>query len=319
MTPETTTVSVVARRWALRDPMSWAFAALGLLAFAGLLGLALMSGAGQNPAQAAAPNAADPPMASFTRDWREGPTWHDGKAEYAVYDAVRVIYGQPRRYQARIYTNFEMADPDTKTKSATGSGRAVFKHHVREDAPTPNYTYHFSTMTYTGVDDLKSLKIDMGSQEDCGATFKQFVNHAGELNWHQFSYFPNEGHRQGRYSPPSNLMYHDALSLILRGFPFGSEHRDQPMPIRLLPDQTDTHLTPHEPVDARLIYRGQETLDLPIGSINAHRVDLEPMGDTFWFHPDGSAPMLHVMVHYQGADGTRYELAEHRRWAYWKF
>src|SRR5688572_28144872 len=78
------------------------------------------------------------PFASFTRAWRADPVWHDGKAEYAVYDGQRTLYGEPRRFRARILTNQEMADPATKTKAVEPDApgmRAVFKHHVREDIP----------------------------------------------------------------------------------------------------------------------------------------------------------------------------------------
>ena len=150
----------------------------------------------------------------------------DGKAECATYEATRTIYDKPRAYTARIYINKEHASPETFTKSSDGTGRAVFKLHVRDDIPTENYTYHYSTMCYVGQDDLKSLKLDMGSQEDCGATFKQYINHAGTLRWRQQSYFPNEGERADELKPEPNFAFQDALPLILRGYPFDNPPQD---------------------------------------------------------------------------------------------
>ena len=267
--------------------------------------------------------AADPadPFADFTRAWRDDPAWHDGKAECCVYDATREIYGQLRQYRARLYTDQELTDPDTKTKSATGHGRAAFKHHLREDIATENYDYHYSTMCYVGVSDLKSLKLDMGSQEDCGATFKQYINHAGRFSYHQFSYFPKEGHRTGQSSPPENLAFQDALSVLLRGYPF--EQAPQ-LTLMLLPDQTSNKLSAVEPVPYQIRYVGWETLDLPIGAVEAHHLEVSPVSGGndpamhYWFAADGTAPMLHVMVQYEGPGGISYRLRSLERRAYWK-
>lgn len=265
--------------------------------------------------------SADNPFDQFTRDWRDDPVWHDGKAEVAVYDATRTIYGVQRTYQARLYTNKEHADPNTKTKDPTGKGRAVFKHHLRQDVPTENYTYHYSTMCYVGVDDLKSLKLDMSSQEDCGATFKQFVNHAGVCQWHQFSYFPNEGHISGSYHTPKNFAMHDALSLILRGYPFQNPPRA--LKLALLRDQTTTKHSPGGFGNGIAIVEmvGMESLDLPIGKVDSYhlKLTLAPTGsEHYWFAADASAPWLHVMVQYEGPGGTTYKLRSLERRAYWK-
>ncbi len=267
--------------------------------------------------------AAEPvadPFAGFTRVWRDDPVWHDGKAECAVYDATRTIYGTQRGYTARIFTNKEVASPQTFTKSADGTGRAVFKHHVREDIPTKNYTYHFSTMAYVGTDDLKSLKLDMGSQEDCGATFKQYVNHADTLRWRQQSYFPDEGERSGELEPGKHFAFQDALTLILRGYPFDDPPKT--LELQMLRDQTDTHLTPPDELAtgvAIVQYRGEETLDLPIGEVRAHHLVLWVAPDWdehYWFAADET--MLHVMVQHEGRWGVTYRLKGLERRAYWE-
>lgn len=269
---------------------------------------------------------ADSPFRDFTSEWRDDRVWFDGKAECAVYDAVRVIYGKERKYQAKLFTNKEYASAESKTKSATNKGRAVFKHHLREDAPTENYTYHFSTMVYVGTSDLKSLKIDMGSQEDCGATFKQFINHAGTLNWAQFSYFPDEGRKEGSYEPSNDLAYQDALSLVLRGYPF-DEPRD--VQVSLVPDQTNTHLTEARPLRAYITYVGKELVDLPVGKRAAHHLRVHydevepgvvhtgvPKMMHYWF--DAGDDLRHILVKYSDDGGHTLELRSVERRAYWE-
>lgn len=269
--------------------------------------------------------AQENPLAGFTRTWRDDPVWHDGQAECALYDATRTIYGQLRTYQARIYTNQEHASPQTFTKSADNRGRHAFKHHLRLDIPTENYRYHYSLMVYVGVDDLKSLKLDLGSQEDCGVTFKQYINHAGTMRWHQFSYFPDQGHQEGQSEPPAGFAFHDALSLVLRGYPF-----DQPRPVELmvLPSQVSNQWTSPQAVPARITYEGQQVLDLPIGQVEAHHlrvVEQTPEGQSvhdYWFAVKGAAdpagPGLHILVQYEGPEGSSLRLRHMNRCAYWE-
>ena len=265
------------------------------------------------------PAAADA-FASFTQAWRKDEIWHDGKAEVTIYDATRTIYDKQRKYTARLYTNKEHASPNSKTKDTKGQGRAVFKHHLREDIDTENYRYHYSTMCYVGIDDLKSLKIDMGSQEDCGASFKQVINHDGELTWNLFSYFPSEGHKTGSDEAPNNLVFHDALSLVLRGFPFRNPP-DTPV-FLMLPDQTTTY---HSGIALQAItvrYKGRKFVHLPIGRVDSEHlaISIEGSGDKheYWFDFDHTAPRLNVMVQYKGPGGITYKLRKHGRLAYWQ-
>ena len=262
-------------------------------------------------------------LQSLTHGWRDDPVWADGLAEIAVYQATRNIYSTPRSYEARFITNTEYASPETFTKSDDAAGRAVFKFHVREDIPTDKYGYHYSTMCYVGTDDLKSLKLDMGSQEDCGATFKQFINHAGKMWWKQLSYFPGEGERTGEVEPPANLVFFDALPLVLRGYPF-DEPRPGNITLKVLPDQTTNRFGPTRLEDWVVVYVGREDVELTSGPTEAHLLELRFAGPTrearppirMWFAADPDR--LHIMVKYEGPGGQTYELDSVRREAYWR-
>jgi len=269
------------------------------------------------------------PPRGLETDWSSDPVWYDGLAEQADYEATRVIYGQPRSYTARLFTNKERYDPDTTTKAAGGDGVEVFKFHQRHDAPTKNYTYHFSTMSYVRSADLASVKLEMASQEDCGATFKRFVYDGETIKWFQSSYFPNEGLKTGAVDTPDAFVYADALPLVLRGYPF-----DEPREVVLnvMPVQTDTHLTPVRPVPMVVKLVETKTMDLPAGQIETHVLSLSPVqkqdridgGDTpmlLGFAANGEAsadkPGLHVMVYLKSSEGVELKLKSQRRWAYW--
>lgn len=268
----------------------------------------------------------DDALQQFTHPWRDDPVWSDGLAEIAIYKATRDVYGVPRSYDARFITNTEYASPETFTKSDQQTGRLVFKFHVREDIPTEKYDYHYSTMCYVGMDDLKSLKLDMGSQEDCGATYKQITNHAGNLWWRQHSYMPGEGEQSGELQPPANLVFFDALPLVLRGYPFDTPApgpRPRNVALKVIPDQTTNRWSPTRPEDWVVVYIGREQLDLPIGPTEAHALELRYAGPTrearppvrLWFAADPA--LLHIMVKYEGP-GQTYALQSVQRDAYWR-
>lgn len=264
-------------------------------------------------------------LSKLTRPWRDNPIWYDGKAEIAIYDATCGIYRRQRHYQARFITNKETASPKTFTKSPAHLGREVFKFHLREDIPTENYTYHYSTMVYVGTDDLKSLKLDMGSQEDCGASFKQWINHAGKLWWRQHSYFPNEGFRSGEMRPPTNMAFMNVLPLILRGFDFQAPRE---IHLNVINNQTTTQLSDTTLTGATVSWIGKEALDLPIGSILAHHLRVTVGGGSsneagvasaecqdLWFAADPK--LLHIMVQMEGPNRQSYRLRSVTRKAYW--
>ncbi|MEM6551500.1 MAG: hypothetical protein AAF750_05165 [Planctomycetota bacterium] len=254
--------------------------------------------------------------------WARDPIWNDGQVEDARYAAVRSIYGQPRSFTARIFTNAEDYTPSTTTKASGWGGQGgapsmrVFKHHAREDVPTPNYTYHFSTMTYVGMDGRKPVKVEMGSNEDCGATFKSTVVDGSGLRWFQSSYFPEQGMDGGRVelSAGSPVVFHDALTLVLRGYPFEAPADLQ---LSVVPEATTTKWSPVEPVDVTVRLVGKTSMELPIGTVEAYELEVgyaDGRSERYWFHAD--AAKQHVLV---AADTftQRLRLESVRRWAYW--
>ena len=260
------------------------------------------------------------------QDWRTDPVWYQGKAEWALYDAVRTIYGKPRHYEATIFTNKQYMDPVTTTKAADWrdpNAIEVFKHNVSEMIPTDNYTYRFLTTCFVHTDTLELYKLVASSQEDCGATYKQFIVADGQVEARSYSYFPDEGESHTPYrrpGQPRNFAFHDALTLTLRDYPFDA---DEPpvMKLKLIADQTNNHATPQGPEEATVRLVGRESITVPYGTIDAHHLVVEhtEQGGTtsseYWFAADEA--MRHVLVKYQGPYGVKYELKRLDWWAYW--
>ncbi len=251
--------------------------------------------------------------------WRTDPAWFDGQAETCEYEARLELYGEPRTYRARVHTLHQHMDPALTTKSATGSGVAVFKQIASEQVPTENYDYRFSLTTFSRSADLALFKLTRAVQEECGASFTQIRREGARLVTLEAGYFPGEGLAQGSLAP--GVVAFEQLPLVLRDFPFelGAEHERR---LEVLPSLRSNRLVPLAPAPRRVRHAGLEELDLPIGAIRAHRLELlRPDGTreaTFWFHAEGRAPWLHALVALEGPGGHAWRLAAHRRAKYWE-
>jgi len=266
------------------------------------------SSAGGDPA-----GAVDPLLQA--RAWATDPVWYDGQAEKCVYDARRSIYGAERTYAATAYTNKQRMDPATTTKAAGGGGVEVFKHHWSERVPTENYDYDFSTAAFVEADPLRLFKLTVATQEDCGASFKQAWRDGAGLRWSDSVYFPGAGLRSGRLD--AGVLSEDALPLVLRNLPF-EEAPGSALEAPLLPSQKSTRQVSFQPRPAVAEHTGTETLAVPLGELEAYRVELSVDGAphaTYWFAADPE--LARALVRYAGRDGVVYELRSHERTAYW--
>ncbi len=255
--------------------------------------------------------------------WRDDPAWHSGKAEWAHYEAQRVIYGKPRHYEATIFTNKQHMDPRTTTKTTTpqdADSIEVFKHNISEIFSTENYPYRMLTTSFIRTDNLQPYKLTATSQEDCGSSFRNFVAQENQMKVDQFCYFPDTGHSEQTIDTSRGIAFHNALSLTLRDFPYGAIFIRQPE-LNLIPDQRKNTQTKTLPVKATITYIGEEEITVPYGKLNAHhlRIDhAEDGGETeshFWFAADPK--LLNVMVQYEGPYGIKYKLKNYGWWAYW--
>jgi hypothetical protein len=250
--------------------------------------------------------------------WADDPVWHDGLVEKAVYAASRVVYDKPRAYEAVFFTNKEQHDLKTLTKSDKSTETIeVWKLNQVEVIPTPNYDYKYVTTAHHAVDGMLLTRLDCGSQEFCGTSFKQYQRRArsdpraGSNAWDYFgfSYMPEAGRVQQtvRDADGRGVVPFNSLPLWLRDFDFAKR---QTVKFLMLPDQKSNRPTPHEPVEAEVRYAGEEA--------EAHKLELHVGGKlagTFWMATDPSR--RHVMLKYRGADGQQYDLKSVERVNYW--
>ena len=206
----------------------------------------------------------------------------------------------------------------TSCKSKTADGVEMFKHHWSERVPTEKYDYDFSTMCYTRAADMAAYKLSASTQEDCSASFKEVWRDGERLKWLDSVYFPEGGRREGVIKDGAAVFF-DALTLTLRDYDFASK---PDLKLRVVPMQKDTHQVSFEPVSRTVKFVGSSAIEVPLGTIACHELALvDDKGSTearYWFAADGSAPLLHVLVRFEGPQGVTYSLKSHERTAYWK-
>ena len=268
-------------------------------------------------ARAADDATQSPSAVQADADWAADPIWHDGLVEKAVYDAEKVIYGHPRRYEATLLTNKEAHDPATWTKSTGGGGTEVWKFNQIEVVPTPNYDYKFETTCHLTTADLTLTRLDAASQEWCGASFKSFVRtgiidgHVA-LGWNYFgfSYLPEQGSRSGaievKFGDTSPVVPADALALYLRGYDFAAR---SPLKLSLIPSQKSNKLEPYQPVPATVTFAAET----PDGYALDVTLDGGDKLGTYRFAKD----RRHVLLSYAGANGDTLKLKSLDRVDYW--
>ncbi|MBM3976116.1 MAG: hypothetical protein FJ299_03900 [Planctomycetes bacterium] len=247
------------------------------------------------------------------------PVWHDGRAEKAVYAASDEIYGRERSYEATCYTNLEHVDTRTTVKRESG-GLAVLKHHWSERVPTENYDYDYSVSSYLRADGLAPFKLSVGTQEDCGASFKQlWPAPQGGWRWLESVYFPDGGLREGRLPAAPGMALFDALPCLLRAYPFDAPRE---IALRLLPSQRSPRRCEWDPIEARVVYGGRERVEVGLGELEAHRLDVLDADRatlaTYWMDVRAAAPWLHVMLASSGPGARTSALQSLERTKYWE-
>ena len=253
--------------------------------------------------------------------WRRDAGWNQGKAEWALYESSRVIYGVPRSYETTIFTNRQHMDPESWVKASDWRAPGVvpvFKHNISAIIPTENYDYRFLTTCFGHAGSSRLFKVVMSSQEDCGSTYKEFRFDGRMVLTSQRCYFPGDADVDRVLNTSPDLQIHDALSLTLRDYPFDAP---EPLELVLMESVTDTHRSDVSPSRAQVTYVGVEELTLPYGVVAAHhlRVEHAAVGGVestdLWFA--ASASDRHVMVQYEGPWGVRMRLKRLDWWAYW--
>ncbi|MEO5719833.1 MAG: hypothetical protein ABIR29_14845 [Chthoniobacterales bacterium] len=174
--------------------------------------------------------AATTSLAQFNSAFIEnGSYWNDGKAEFDIYDAQIVRYGQPRQTEVLHILVREPMDlkqfvkPDDWQRPGTIQ---VLKMNQILQIPTGLYVYGQMHSNFWRSDNGRLAKFSLTSNDSCGNTYKE-ARRGGEIfryQWHTYWDGMAEGHENVRL-PPNGIFY-DELPLRVRTIDFSKPSGD---------------------------------------------------------------------------------------------
>lgn len=161
----------------------------------------------------------------LNRDYAATSFWDDGKAEVAVYDAERVVYGEPRKHTVRLITVYEDFNKEYYVKADWPYGEKpllpVLKQNMNATIQTDTYPYHYMTTVFSERGHFgRTVKVAISSQEWCGTTYKEFQFWRDQPREVYHSYWDGEGSGVRDLPPNPNAFLEEELFLVLRGLPF---------------------------------------------------------------------------------------------------
>lgn len=248
----------------------------------------------------------------WASSWGKNSLWNDGRAEVAVYDAERVVYGKPRKFQEQLVIVKEDLREDTWVKADDPKKQKtnrVFKINQIQKFDTENYPYSYLTSVFVEEGDVqKVVKLTVGAQEWCGNTFKMY--RPGALEWH--SYFDGESDQRVVLDMGENDFFEEQLVLSLRSLPFKKGWENKIRVLGFLSTNRGVAPALH---DVIIKVEDEDLIRSHAGSLPSWRVVLQyPDGkDTYWF--EKAAP--NILTKMETRDGRKRLLYGRARWSYW--
>ena len=167
--------------------------------------------------------AALPLRAQFNATLLQDKYWNDGKAEFNIYDAQIVRYGQPRQCEVLHILVREPFDPKQLVKPDQWDKPGmipVLKLNQILHVPTGLYVYQQMHSNFWRVDNAQLLKFSLTSNDSCGNTFKLWRRDrdGGKYTWHTYWDGMAAGEETARI--PDGAYFYDELPLRVRTIDF---------------------------------------------------------------------------------------------------
>ena len=254
--------------------------------------------------------------------WALSAVWDDGKAEVAVYDAVRVVYGKRRSYELTMITVKEMFNREFNVKTDSYERKDLFpvmKVNLSARIETDVYPYHYLTSLFfprTSPHDV--FKITGSSQEWCGNTFKRIQRTDSTYGYAFDSYWDGEG--AGIRTLPLNVWFEDQLFYTLRALEFDKSKTS--FTVKVLPTlitnkaaldsaRSATFTLTTDVVDPSSLGTNSSIAEQECWRVKMKRSD--GVEAQWWFSMDPQ----HTLLRFHHSDGRSLRLKTLARSAYW--
>ena len=182
--------------------------------------------------------------AQFGTSWlHDEKYWGDGKAEFNLYDAQQVRYGQARPSEVihifvrEPFSQRELVKAEPGSKAGT---YPVLKLNQILHVPTGLYVYQQMHSAFWRTDSGALVKATLTSHDSCGNTYKEFRALAGPASWlgggwryEWRTYWEGASAGEENIRAPKDAVFYDELPMRVRTIDFTSTRN--PFDIQLTP------------------------------------------------------------------------------------
>ncbi len=154
---------------------------------------------------------------------QNGSYWNGGKAEFDIYDAQIMRYGQPRPCEVlhilvrEPFDAQQMVKPDDWRRPGIIQ---VLKLNQILHVPTGIYVYQQMHSNFWRISDGKLLKFSLTSNDSCGNSFKEGRRNTEFFTYVYHTYWDGMADGKSDVTVPANGYFYDELPLLVRTIDF---------------------------------------------------------------------------------------------------
>lgn len=240
---------------------------------------------------------------------QNGSYWNDGKAEFNIYDAQIVRYGQPRQTEVLHILVREPFDLKQMVKSDDWQRPGVIqvlKLNQILNIPTGLYVYQQMHSNYWRADNGRLAKFSLTSNDSCGNTYKEARRGAEIFTYQWRTYWDGMAAGTQKVTLPPNGYYYDELPLRMRTIDFSRPSGD--FEIQLAPTIINSKKDELTWKPAQVHFESTE---------RAIYVTVQHAGGTDKFVLDRNFPYL--LRTWEAADGSRLNMKRSLKVDYWNY
>ncbi|HSH40194.1 MAG TPA: hypothetical protein VK993_15580 [Chthoniobacterales bacterium] len=235
--------------------------------------------------------------------------WGDGKAEFSIYGAQIVRYGEPRESEVLHILVREPMDPKQMVKPE-GQPRPdnfpALKMNQILHVPTGLYVYQQMHSNFWRVDNAQLQKFSLTSNDSCGNTYKEARRNGDAFAYDYRTYWDGMASGTESVKPPANGFFYDELPWIVRTIDFSKPTGE--FEIQLAGSSINSKKDTFTFAPAKVSFTSDR---------RAINVKLQHPGGSDEFILDRDPP--HLMREWKAADGSRLKMKRNLKVDYWNY
>ena len=235
--------------------------------------------------------------------------WGDGKAEFSIYGAEIVRYGEPRQCEVLHILVREPFDPKQLVKPDDWKRPgtiAVLKLNQILHVPTGLYVYQQMHANFWRVDNAQLLKFSLTSNDSCGNTYKEARRNGEQFTYEYRTYWDGMASGTEDVKPPPSGYFYDELPWLVRTIDFSKPTGE--FEIQLAGSSINSKKDTFTFQPAKVSF---------ISDRRAINVKLQHAGGADEFVLDRDPP--HLMREWKAADGSRLKMKRNLKVDYWNY